>query len=85
MLVTSSTLRTRLMGATAALTILFGSPVTPEAQTVVKENFTSSAAEAAVAPLDGKSIFGLSQVRRRNTGPDLQDVQPEQPTAPAKV
>ena len=66
--VTCSTLRNRLLSATAAASLLVGAPAICAAQTVVKQNFTTTA-EEAIAPLDGKSVVGFSQVRLMTNNP----------------
>lgn len=86
MLVKARTASARLRGAAAAVAITALAPGLAGAQTVIKRNFTPAGAAAeATEALEGQEIFGFSQVRRRNTGPALEEVAPEQPAAPPVI
>ncbi|MEL7462553.1 MAG: hypothetical protein AAFN79_00700 [Pseudomonadota bacterium] len=78
-----STARGRLMAAGAAIALLTLGAASADAQTVVTENHTPKAAAEAANAISKGAFAGFSQVRRRNTGPNVQEVQPEQPAAPA--
>ncbi|MEO1611364.1 MAG: hypothetical protein AAFU55_03260, partial [Pseudomonadota bacterium] len=83
MMTTRNTARGRLMAAGAAIALLSLGVESAPAQTVIKQNYTPEAAADEADALFSRDVVGFSQVRRRNTGPNVQDLQPDQPAAPA--
>lgn len=71
----STALRKRLSSAAAVSALIAGLGAAPDA---------ASAEEKVFGPLDHRDTYSFSQVLRRNTGPDVRQVQPDAPapTAP---
>ncbi|MEM7544364.1 MAG: hypothetical protein AAF367_02425 [Pseudomonadota bacterium] len=79
MLIISTAIRSRLLRAVAGTALIAAAPVDAAAQNWTK----STDAAATAAPLGEGEVFGFSQVLRRNTGPDVRNVQPDPVPAPA--